>query len=129
MQMIVSLIRGRFHGPVARHWGFTGTDEGITIGPRHVFEVIFSKEPAIDLDAQAIGQLCDSNALGAGRRLGLSGANGDRETGHQEGACGDVGGRLSKHDETTLRNASLVVNPKPLILTMVEPRGFEPLTS
>jgi hypothetical protein len=78
MGMVVLLIGGGFHRPVASHRGAAGADEGVEVGARDVLKEILGEELAIDFHAQAIGLLGDAHA--GGRACGRTGNGADEQS-------------------------------------------------
>ena len=54
MGMVMLLIGGAFHGPIARHRCIARPNERIAIRPGNIFEKIFSKQLAIQFNVQPV---------------------------------------------------------------------------
>src|SRR5262245_41404688 len=75
--MVMVFAGGTLHGIIASHSDFTGSHERVAIGPGDVFEIIFSEELAVNLDAEAVSEFGDL--------YGMSSAGGS--FGKQHAAC------------------------------------------
>src|SRR5436309_9517645 len=63
MLVVVLLIGGFLHRPVARHGQSIRPDHRVEVGAWNILEMIFRKQLAVDLDPQPVVELGDPGAL------------------------------------------------------------------
>src|SRR5438105_4760575 len=81
--MIVLLVRGCFHRPVAGHFNTARTIDGIEVRPRHVLVEIFGEQAAVYFDPQPVLFIFDLHADAGGCNRSFGSAQ-QREWDHGE---------------------------------------------